>query len=127
MPIADVELGSPESYSDLLPMCQLLMNYLLTSSSREKCTGFKDPTVFSKSGKGLRKKLKNTICSSPHAGFNGVFRISKLFFVLELFEFEVGKISKFFDLGGCLTSLLKKLGTSFEKLIFQKPLLIFPL
>ena len=99
----------------------------LTSSSREKCTGFTDPTVFSKSGKGLRKKLKNTICSSPHAGFNGVFRISKLFFVLELFEFEVGKISKFFDLGGCLTSLLKKLGTSFEKLIFQKPLLIFPL
>ena len=62
----------------------------LTSSSREKCTGFTDPTVFSKSGKGLRKKLKNTICSSPHAGFNGVFRISKLFFVLELFEFELG-------------------------------------
>jgi hypothetical protein len=30
----------------------------LTSSSREKCTGFTDPTVFSKSGKGLRKKLK---------------------------------------------------------------------
>ncbi len=38
------------------------------------------------------------MCSSPHAGFNGVFRISKLFFVLELFEFEVGKISKFFNL-----------------------------
>ncbi len=79
----------------------------LTSSSREKCTGFTDPIVFSKSGKGLGKKLKKKICSSPHAGFNGVFRISKLFFVLELFEFEVGKISKFFDLGGggCLTSL----------------------
>jgi hypothetical protein len=101
--------------------------FYLTSSSREKCTGFKDPTVFSKSGKGPRKKLKKPMCSSPHAGFNGVFRISKLFFVLELFEFEVGKISKFFDLGGCLTSLFKKLGTSFEKLIFQKPLIIFPI
>ena len=100
---------------------------VLTSSSREKCTGFKDPTVFSKSGKGPRKTLKKPMCSSPHAGFNGVFRISKLFFVLELFEFEVGKISKFFDLGGCLTSLFKKLGTSFEKLIFQKPLIIFPI
>ena len=40
------------------------------------------------------------ICSSPHAGFNGVFKISKLFFVLKLCGFEVGKISKFFDLGG---------------------------
>jgi hypothetical protein len=64
------------------------------------CTGFTDPTVFSKSGKEPRKKQKKTMCLSPHAGFNGVFRISKLFFVLELFEFEVGKISEFFDLGG---------------------------
>ncbi len=40
------------------------------------------------------------MCLSPHAGFNGVFRISKVFFVSELFEFEVGKISKFFHLGG---------------------------
>ena len=99
---------------------------ILTSSSREKQAGFKDPTLFSKSGKGLRKTLKKPICLSLHAGFNGVFRISKLFFVFQLFQFEVEKISKFFDLEGCLTSLFKKLGKSFEKLIFQKALFIFP-
>ncbi len=67
------------------------------------------------------------MCSSPQAEFNCVLGILKLLTVLELFEFEVEKFSKLFDLGWCLTSLFKKLGTSFEQLIFQEALFIFPL
>jgi hypothetical protein len=50
------------------------------------------PHSFFKSGKGLRKKQKKTICSSPHAGFNCVFRISKFLVVLDLLGLEDNEI-----------------------------------
>jgi hypothetical protein len=52
MPIADIELGSPAPYSDLLPSRQLLMNYPLNSMKlRNFCNRdfkkFYDRIVFS--------------------------------------------------------------------------------
>jgi hypothetical protein len=54
----------------------------------------------------------------------------KLLIVLQLFELKVEKFqnsSIWGGGGGCLKSLLKKLGTSFEKLICQEDLFRLPL
>ena len=89
----------------------------LTCSSEEKLTGFTDPTFFPTSGKGTWKKIKKPICFSPYAGFDCVleFQNSLSFSSYSSFKFVLAVIFKI------------KLGTNFEKQIFQLAQLRFPL